>query len=144
LARVEELLNVRATSPTAINRERYRERQIPRESVLESPENWPALPLEPTRGLSDINNQEHGLNPPQVESQPVSNLEHSILRDEDTVNGLGGHGSSKKGHGSLVVNKQGDLQYLGTMETTPLVIFANTKPVRYRAILWLFSSITGN
>jgi hypothetical protein len=59
LPRVEGLLNVRATSPTVINGERYREQQIPRERVLESPENWPARPLEPTRGPSEIDSQEH-------------------------------------------------------------------------------------
>ena len=113
MARVEELLNFRTASSTAIIRGVHREKQISRDYAIESPSNWSGQPLEAPGKPSDIEDLEPCESGPQFESRRENNIEHTATRDGYITNGPSRRTSSRKGYGSLVINDQGDLQYLG-------------------------------
>lgn len=112
LARVEELLNVRATSSVAIPRDIHREQLLPRERTLEVSDKAPESP----RRQYDVNYLKQGEGPSRFEDRPLNDIEGTASKKEGTASPQERPHLDRKEHGSLVVNDQGDLQYLGKIK----------------------------
>jgi hypothetical protein len=119
LARVEELLNVRATSSTATSRSAHRGQQISRDRIVELSENWP---LESPRRQSDVESQDQDDDRSPFDHDPIGDFDGMSSKGECTKSGPERFGLGTKGMGSLVVNERGDLQYLGKIRGVLVMI----------------------
>jgi hypothetical protein len=122
LARVEELLNVRATSSTATSRSVHRGQQISRNRTVELSENWPARPIESPRRQSDVESQDQDDDRSPFDHDPIGDVDCMSSKGECTKGGPEKFGPGTKGMGSLVVNERGDLQYLGKIKGVLVMI----------------------
>jgi hypothetical protein len=112
LARVEELLNVRATSSMAISRSVHRGQQRSGDRTVGLSENWPAQPIESPKRQSDVDSQDQDDDRSPFEDDPLNDV-GMTAKGECAKSGPERFGPGTKGMGSLVVNERGDLQYLG-------------------------------
>jgi len=76
-------------------------------------ENWPPRRTDPPRRQSDIGNQAQEDDLFLFEHDSLSEIHSLTSKGESTKSGPERFGTATKEMGSLVVNEQGDLQYLG-------------------------------
>jgi hypothetical protein len=121
LARVEELLNVRATSSTAISHSVHRGQRISGDRTVELSENWPAQPIESPKRQSDVDSQDQDDDRSPFEDDPLNDIGKNS-KGECAKSGPERFGPGTKGMGSLVVNERGDLQYLGKIRRVLVMV----------------------
>ena len=114
LARVEELLNATIAPSVAISRDINRGELGLRDRSIEVSESWIDQPSEASHGLSGPNYPSQNDDQSGFQDRHLNGTEgRQLLNDECSASARQRLDSNRNGQGSLVVNDQGDLQYLG-------------------------------
>jgi hypothetical protein len=122
LGRVEDLLKVKASSPTDVLRDVHKEHHLSRDRALEVSHGWHARAPESPKRQSDIDDQGKHINRAPSEDDILNDVGCMVSRSSNTKGSSEKLDSGNNGTGSLVVNEQGDLQYLGKTSRALVVI----------------------